>query len=123
MTDNEAAKVFGEGFPAGLPSYDLTDDFLDDVAQFLDTTLHDDTVETPDDPHPAEVTTFDFADKACPAAGQWDSGIAAPDLIPPSVDSTPAERRMQSNRLAQARARQRRKVPRCRSMPDMLYTL
>ena len=119
----EAANVFGEGFPAGLPSYDLTDDFLDDVTHFLDTSLYDTKVETPGDPYLAEAPTFDFADQPGLAARHADYGAAAPDPSFPSVDLTSAERRMQSNRLAQARARQRRKVPSCGSTPDMSCAL
>lgn len=100
---DEAARILDEGFPADIPNWDLTDDFLRDVGQFLDTSLPNSPLEMvreyPVPPAPADQVER-LPDNGTPAPG--------PALL--GDGSSPTQRKLQSNRLAQARARQRKKV-------------
>ena len=103
---DEAARILDEGLPAELPGWDLTDDFLEDVGTFLDTSLHD--------PIPgngvSQTLAYSSADQPGPAETQLDKSLSSADL---AGDLSHTQRRLHSNRLAQARARQRKKVGSC----------
>ena len=103
---DEAARILDEGFPADIPDWDLTDDFLRDVGQFLDTSLPNSPLEMvheyPVAPAPA--------DQVPPVERLPGSGTPALGPALSSDGSSPTQRKLQSNRLAQARARQRKKV-------------
>ncbi len=109
---DEAARILDEGFPAELPGWDLTDDFLEDVGGFLDTSLHD--------PIPgsgvgavSQTLAYSSADQAGLTETQLDNSLSPPVSADLAGDLSHTQRRLHSNRLAQARARQRKKVGSC----------
>lgn len=109
---DEAARILDEGLPAELPGWDLTDDFLEDVGGFLDTSLHD--------PIPgsgveavSQTPAYSAADQTGLTETQLDNSLSPPVSTDLASDLSHTQRRLHSNRLAQARARQRKKVGSC----------
>ena len=106
-SNDEGARVVAESIPAGLPSCDLTDDFLADLDQFVDnefltTTLLDQTSSSLSDP----TMVTDILN--LPELAAEGSQPPAANVSPEGSDSR--QRKLQSNRLAQARMRERKKV-------------
>ncbi|DBA68754.1 TPA: hypothetical protein ACH3X2_013375 [Trebouxia sp. C0005] len=115
---DEAARILDEGFPAELPGWDLTDDFLEDVGRFLDTSLHDPVPESgvgTVSQAPARTS----ADQTGLIETQLDNTVSPPVPADAASDLSHTQRRLHSNRLAQARARQRKKA-RADSMQSQL---
>lgn len=100
---DEAARILDEGFPADIPNWDLTDDFLRDVGQFLDTSLPNSPLEMVHD-YPVAPVPADQVERLP------DNSTPALEPALSSDGPSPTQRKLQSNRLAQARARQRKKV-------------
>lgn len=109
---DEAARILDEGFPAELPGWDPTDDFLKDVGRFLDTSLHD---PVPDNAAGAvsQALACSSADQTGLIETQLDNSRSPPVPADLASDLGHTQRRLQSNRAAQARARQRKKVGSC----------
>jgi len=109
---DEAARILDEGLPAEVPGWDLTDDFLEDVGRFLDTSLHD---PVPDNGVGAvsQAPAYSSADQTGLIETQLDNNLSPPVPADLASDLSHTQRRLHSNRLAQARARQRKKVGSC----------
>lgn len=102
---DEAARNVEESIPAGLPSCDLTDDFLADLDQFIDSTLF----EQSSGPLAVEPPPFTSTEISTAVERQADIPQDPPaNLAVDTID--PKERKLLSNRLAQARLRERKKV-------------
>ena len=103
---DEGARIVEESIPAGLPSCDLTDDFLADLDQFIDSSLFEQPSGLLAGETPADAS-MDIPTEA----GQLEAGSS---LDPPAdaaaSNSDPRQRKLQSNRLAQARLRERKKA-------------
>ena len=112
-TADEPARILAEGLPAGLPSWDLTDDFLDDLDLFMSTSVYDSVPETAGQFPPAGGPSVTPPDHQCVTEQQADISLPLVPAAPADGDSSPTQRKLQSNRLAQARARQRRKARFC----------
>ncbi len=108
----EAARILDEGLPAELPGWDLTDDFLDDVGRFLDTSVND---SIPDNGVGAvsQTPAYSSADQTGLAETQLDNSLSSPVSADLDSDLSHTQRRLHINRVAQARARQRKKVGSC----------
>ena len=106
----EAARILDEGLPAEPPGWDLTDDFLGDVGRFLDTSVND---SIPDNGVGAvsQTPAYSSADQRGLAETQLDNSLSPP--VSADSDLSHTQRRLHINRLAQARARQRKKVGSC----------
>jgi len=106
----EAARILDEGLPAELPGWDLTGDFLDDVGRFLDTSVNE---SIPGNGVGAVFQTpaYSSADQTGLAETQLDNSLSPP--VSADSDLSHTQRRLHINRLAQARARQRKKVGSC----------
>lgn len=109
---DEAARILDEGFPAEPPGWDLTDDFLEDVGRFLDTSLHDPVLDNGVGAV-SQAPTCSSADQTGLIETQLDNTFSPPVPADLASDMSYTQRRLHSNRLAQARARQRNKVVSC----------
>lgn len=115
---DEAARILDEGFPAEIPGWDLTDDFLEDVGRFLDTSLHDPVSDNgvgAVSQTPAYSSTYQTG----LLETQLDNSLSPPLSADLASDLSHTQRRLHSNRQAQARARQRKKA-RADSMQSQL---
>lgn len=111
-TENEPARILAKGLPFRLPSWDLTDDLLDDLDKFLPASMFDAFPETADNLPPAgpALASADQQYLTDQQAGtRPETGPATRAQLDPSL----TQRKLQSNRLSQARARQRKQVRFC----------
>ena len=99
----EAARILDEGLPAELPGWDLTDDFLDDVGRFLDTSVND---SIPDNGVGAvsQTPAYSSADQTGLAETQLDNSLSSPVSADLDSDLSHTQRRLHINRVAQARS-------------------
>ena len=104
--NQEAARVVEQGISSEIPDWDLTVDFLQDMPFDFECGNQDGVGGSPwQMSHNTPADSIAQGDHPIPAGS--DTDVLKPVL---SNSATPEQRKLHNNRIAQARARKRRKV-------------